>query len=185
MGVARRWSRRQGKVDNCQVRRVRGPRAWASRAALTDVRLYLPKEWVADPERCTLAGVPEAQRQLRTKSRLALEISAPVETGAGGVLRLGRGRWRLRQGARIPARAAGDGRGLCGRCAQGPRVYLEDPPGHRLRRRRPERRGRPRSRLEAQSTPQRVDEWVTGLPQDASQRIQPASTAPAGDSTSR
>ena len=43
-------------------------------AAPCDARLYLPQKWTEDPARCDLAGVPEAERQFRTKPELALEI---------------------------------------------------------------------------------------------------------------
>ncbi len=41
-----------------------------------DVRLYLPKKWTDDPERCDKAGIPETARTFRTKEELALEIVA-------------------------------------------------------------------------------------------------------------
>jgi SRSO17 transposase len=39
-----------------------------------DVRLYLPKEWTGDPERCAKAGIAEAHRSFKTKDELAFEI---------------------------------------------------------------------------------------------------------------
>ncbi|MDP2106187.1 MAG: IS701 family transposase, partial [Desulfobulbaceae bacterium] len=72
VGVARQWSGRLGKVDNCQVgvfaSLVRG-----SSVAIIDERLYLPEEWTDDPERCRKAGVPGAVT-FKTKSQLALEL---------------------------------------------------------------------------------------------------------------
>ena len=35
---------------------------------------YLPEGWTSDPARCAAAGVPEAQRQYRAKTDLALEM---------------------------------------------------------------------------------------------------------------
>ena len=47
-----------------------GPRG----RALVDKRLYLPQEWTSDVERCAAAGVPEARREYRSKTALALEM---------------------------------------------------------------------------------------------------------------
>jgi SRSO17 transposase len=64
-----------------------GPRG----RALVNKRLYLPEGWTQDPARCAAAEVPEAQRQYRAKTDLALEmlreardrgyLSAPWVTG--------------------------------------------------------------------------------------------------------
>ncbi len=73
VGVARQWNGRLGKVDNCQV----GVFAALSRGALAtliDTRLYLPKGWVDDTQRCVLAGVPTGARAFRSKAQLALEM---------------------------------------------------------------------------------------------------------------
>ena len=58
-GVARQYSGTLGKVDNCQIGVFLGY-ATARGHALVDGRLYLPREWLADPERCRRAGIPEA-----------------------------------------------------------------------------------------------------------------------------
>lgn len=70
VGVARQWCGRLGKVDNCQVGVFL---AYVSRQehALTDFRLYLPKEW--NRKRLTKAGVPRSVR-FRTRHELALDM---------------------------------------------------------------------------------------------------------------
>jgi len=73
VGVSRQWLGRHGKVDNGQVA-VFGVLARERFAVPVDVRLYLPKKWTDDPERCQKAGIPEAERVFRTKEQLALEI---------------------------------------------------------------------------------------------------------------
>ena len=40
------------------------------RVTLLDTRLYLPKDWVEDAERCRRAHIPEEARQLRSKCSL-------------------------------------------------------------------------------------------------------------------
>jgi SRSO17 transposase len=73
VGVARQWSGTLGKVDNCQVG-VFGVLGHGIHATPIDCRLYLPKSWVEDPERCERAGVPLDRIVLLRKQDLALEI---------------------------------------------------------------------------------------------------------------
>ncbi len=73
VGVARQWSGRLGKVDNCQVA-VFGVLSDGQRHTAVDMRLYLPKPWVEDTARCDQAGVPADARKLTTKSEHALDI---------------------------------------------------------------------------------------------------------------
>jgi SRSO17 transposase len=72
VGVARQWCGRLGKVDNCQVAIYM---AYVSRKnhALTNTRLYLPKEWAGDRARRKAAGVPKEVR-FQTRHQQALEM---------------------------------------------------------------------------------------------------------------
>lgn len=72
VGVARQWSGRQGKVDNCQVGIYMG---YVSRQeqALVNVRLYLPEDWTKDRARCRDAGVPPDVK-FQTRHTQALEM---------------------------------------------------------------------------------------------------------------
>ena len=67
------WNGRLGKVDNSQVG-VFSALCRDQRVTLLDTRLYLPKDWVEDAERCRRAHIPEEARQLRSKCELALEL---------------------------------------------------------------------------------------------------------------
>jgi SRSO17 transposase len=89
VGVARQWSGRLGKIDNCQVA-VFCVLSNGQRHAPIDMRLYLPKTWVVDEARCEQARIPVTARQLTWCGRRA-------------ALRLGRGRCRLRQGTGVLA----------------------------------------------------------------------------------
>lgn len=73
VGVARQWTGRLGKVDNCQVA-VFGVLTDGQRHTPVDMRLYLPKIWLDDAARCDLAGIPETARELTTKAEHALDI---------------------------------------------------------------------------------------------------------------
>jgi len=73
VGASRQYLGRFGKVDNGQVA-VFGVLAKGRFATAIDTRLYLPKEWTDDVERCNKAGIPESERVFKTKNQLALEI---------------------------------------------------------------------------------------------------------------
>jgi len=73
VGVSRQWLGRQGKVDNGQVA-VFGVLAKDRLAVPVDVKLYLPQKWTDDPQRCQKTGIPEVERDFRTKEQLALKI---------------------------------------------------------------------------------------------------------------
>lgn len=73
VGVARQYSGRAGKIDNCQVA-VFGALVCEDKALPIDFRLYLPKEWTEDKARCVAAGIPEDKIQLTTKAKQAIEI---------------------------------------------------------------------------------------------------------------
>ena len=78
VGVARQHNGRQGKTDNCQVG-VFAALALETRVTLVGARLFLPDEWVQDPERCRAAGVPADQIQERSKLDLARELVAEAQ----------------------------------------------------------------------------------------------------------
>lgn len=74
VGVKRQYSGRAGKVENCQVG-VFGCLGRGQEFALTDFRLYLPKEWAEDPARCDKAKIPQDRREYKAKWELALEMA--------------------------------------------------------------------------------------------------------------
>ena len=73
VGASRQYLGRLGKVDRGQVA-VFGVLAKGKYATATDTRLYLPKEWTDDPQRCDKAGIPESERVFKTKNQPALGI---------------------------------------------------------------------------------------------------------------
>jgi SRSO17 transposase len=68
VGVARQYSGTLGKVGNCQVGVFLGY-ASARGHALVAARLFVPREWTADPARCRAAGIP-AEIPYQTKPEL-------------------------------------------------------------------------------------------------------------------
>jgi SRSO17 transposase len=165
-GVARQWNGRLGKVDNCQVG-VFATLCRGEMASLIDARLYLPKAWTEDEERCRKAAIPEADREHHSKSELALEMAetaisrgirfgyVAVDGGYGKEPAFLRGLDRL--GCRFVADV---------HCDQ--TIYFDDPnpqvPAWSGRGKRP-------VHLKAQSTPMRVDQWAAQQPPETWQRL--------------
>ena len=79
VGVARQYSGTMGKVGNCQIGVFLGY-ASSRGHALLDARLYLPEEWIDDPERCRAAGVP-GEIGFATKPALALAMVRQARVG--------------------------------------------------------------------------------------------------------
>ncbi len=73
VGVARQYIGQVGKVANGQVG-VFSALSNGEQVGLLQGRLYLPQEWVADKDRCSKAGIPEAEQIYRSKPELAIEI---------------------------------------------------------------------------------------------------------------
>jgi len=71
VGVARQYCGQLGKQDNCQVA-VSLSVATHQGSLPVAYRLYLPKDWAADPVRRTIAGVPDDIR-FQTKPEIAVQ----------------------------------------------------------------------------------------------------------------
>jgi len=82
VGVARQYCGTLGKVANCQLGVFL---AYVSDQghALVDKRLYLPREWTDDPDRCREAGVPE---RVDYQSMAELGLSMLQQARAAGHL---------------------------------------------------------------------------------------------------
>ncbi|WDO11335.1 IS701 family transposase (plasmid) [Streptomyces murinus] len=68
-GVGRQYTGTSGKIDNCQIG-VFAAYATELGRALVDRELYLPKSWTGDRERCGAAKIPD-EREFATKGELA------------------------------------------------------------------------------------------------------------------
>ncbi len=72
VGVQRQYSGTAGRIENSQVAvflSYASPRG----RALIDRRVYLPRSWTDDPDRCAATGVPD-EVEFATKPELALEM---------------------------------------------------------------------------------------------------------------
>ena len=73
VGVSRQYNGNLGKVDNSQTG-VYASLSKGERVCLINTKLYLPKEWIDDPERCIEAGIPSQDIVYKTKPALAIDI---------------------------------------------------------------------------------------------------------------
>jgi SRSO17 transposase len=81
VGVARQYCGALGKRANCQAL-VSLTLARGEVPLPLGLRLFLPDEWAADPERCARAGVPEGHRRALAKPDLALaEVDRVIAAG--------------------------------------------------------------------------------------------------------
>jgi SRSO17 transposase len=85
IGVARQYYGPLGKRANCQAM-VSLTLAGQEVPVPVGLRLSLPEEWTADPERCLAAGLPEDEMMARSKGEIALAevdrlIAAEVRFG--------------------------------------------------------------------------------------------------------
>lgn len=167
VGVARQWSGRLGKVDNCQVA-VFACLAQGSSSTLIDTRLYLPREWTNDPTRCEKAGVPQHEMVFRSKADLAFEMV--LRARKNGV----RFNWVGVDGGygKEPSflrRLEDHGEVFVAEVHKDQQVYVEDPAPRLPEKRSP--RGRKPIRPEAQTASLRVDEWVKAQAEERWQSV--------------
>jgi SRSO17 transposase len=167
VGVARQWSGRMGKVENCQVA-VFAALAQGTYSTLVDTRLYLPQEWAQDRKRCAAAGIPESERVLKSKAELAFEMV--VQARRNGV----RFRWVGVDGGygKDPAflrRLAAHGEVFVADVHRDQPIYLENP--EPLVPERKSSSGKKPTLLQAQSTSQRVDKWAAAQPPEHWQTV--------------
>jgi SRSO17 transposase len=73
VGVSHQYCGQKGKIDNCQVG-VFAVLAHQHHVAPLDGRLFLPKPWIDDRERCRSVGVPEEFIEYQRKQDLALQL---------------------------------------------------------------------------------------------------------------
>ena len=57
-GVQRQYSGTAGRIENCQIGIFMND-AVNDKFCCIDRKLYIPKQWTNDKERCSKAGIPE------------------------------------------------------------------------------------------------------------------------------
>ena len=156
VGVARQWSGRLGKVDNCQVA-VFGVLSDGCRHAPVDMRLYLPKGWIDDPARCDAAGVPPEARTLTSKSAHALDIVRQARQRGMRFAWVGVDGGYGKEPAFL--RALDDDKEVFVADVHSNQRVWTEPPGLHVPEAKPGR-GRPTTKLQASGTPVTVEDLV-------------------------
>jgi SRSO17 transposase len=163
VGVARQYCGQLGKQANCQAL-VSLTLAGREVPLPVGLRLFLPDEWIKDPERCAAAGVPEAEIIARSKGEIAL---AELDRLRAAGVRFGLVLSDAGYGGSAAFRHGLDERGLCwavgiprNQKVYGPDVQLIPPTG-RQRRPRPDQDPRTADAVLAERTWRRVT-WRYG-----------------------
>jgi len=160
VGVARQWTGRLGKVDNCQVA-VFGVLTDGERHTPIDMRLYLPNRWIEDRERCERAGVPEKARAKISKSEHALDIVRRARERGVRFSHVGVDAGYGKEPAFL--RALEDaGEVFVADVHRDQRVWTEDPGVHVPAP--TSGRGRPSKKQQAATTPVTVETFAKGIP---------------------
>jgi SRSO17 transposase len=166
-GVERQWCGEKGKVDNCQVG-VFLSLSCGQRASLINDRLYLPQEWVNNPERCREAGIPEEHIIFKSKSELAIEMVKHADANAI------RFNWVGADGGygkepKFLRDLNSAGHIFVVDVHKDQTIYLENPKP--MVPERESNKGRNPTKLKAQTDPIRVDKWVAQQPESSWERV--------------
>ena len=167
VGVARQWNGQLGKVENSQVA-VFAALAQGPYSTLIDTRLYLPKEWLKDPERCREAGVPSDEMVFKSKADLAFEMVLGARQNGLRFKWIGMdGGYGKEPG--LLRRLADHGEIFVADVHKDQQIYLKDPDPTVPERRSP--RGKKPTRRQAQNDSQRVDKWLKAQPSESWQKV--------------
>ena len=167
VGVARQWCGQLGKNDNCQVA-VFATLGCGRFFTPIDYRLYLPKSWTDDEERCLKAKVPADKIVFQTKHEQALDMV--FQARKNGV----RFNWVGCDGfygsnPQFLRSLDDNAETFMADVHKDQRIYIENP-----RPAVPEaksNKGKRPSRLKAQKQDIRVDKWVKQQPATAWKRV--------------
>lgn len=168
VGVSRQYCGELGKVDNCQVG-VFAALANRNYVIPVDCRLFLPRSWAEDEERCRAAGIPDDFIEHQRKQDLALQMVITARSrglsynwiGCDGFY--GEDGFFLRFLDDVHEIFVAD-------VHRDQHVYLSNPKPYVPERK--SHRGRKPTRLKSDIRPICVDEWVPKQPAKAWKRVQ-------------
>ena len=168
VGVSRQWCGQIGKVDNCQVG-VFAALCHGGYATLVDERLFLPESWTNDEERCLAAGVPAEKIVSVHKQDLALEMVNHARQLELGYNWIGCDGLYGEDPAFLRALDTMNETFMAD-VHKDQRIYLTDPKPI-VPSKKPSKRGKKPTRLQAQTKPIRVDKWASQQPAEAWVRL--------------
>lgn len=158
VGVANQYAGTVGKNENCQVG-VYATLANGPQACLINCRLFLPKLWTDDKKRCKKAGIPTDKIKYYTKQQLALamikeDIAQGLQFGwVGGDALYG-------HGYELSHEIEALGKDFVFDVHEDQRIYLQKPMLSLPEKRKT---GRPYTRLQSNTTPMEVRQYVAQL----------------------
>jgi len=91
VGVSHQYNGNKGKNDNCQTG-VYASLGLGNKVCVIGAKLFLPDEWIEDPDRCAKAGIPKGAIVKKTKLELGLELivgAIKMGSGLGGSMAMG------------------------------------------------------------------------------------------------
>jgi SRSO17 transposase len=172
VGVSRQYCGQLGKVENCQVG-VFAVLAQGENVSPIDCRLYLPRSWVEDKNRCLHAGVPEEYIEYQRKQDLAVQLVIASHLRGAEFGWVGCDAFYGEDPAFL--RSLNDlGEIFVADVHKDQRIYLSDPaprvPSPKSKK------GRRPKRLKSSIKPVRVDIWSQEQPESAWVRIETRDT---------
>lgn len=78
VGVSHQYNGNKGKTDNCQTG-VYASLSRGNKVGIIGAKLFLPDEWINDPDRCAKAGIPSSAIVKKTKVQLAIELIEDIK----------------------------------------------------------------------------------------------------------
>ena len=167
VGVSRQWCGQLGKTDNCQVA-VFATLGHGRFFTPIDYRLYLPKSWTDNEERCLKAKIPADKIVFQTKHEQALEMV--FHARKNGV----RFNWVGCDGfygsnPRFLRALDDNDETFMADVHKNQKIYIENP--NPVVPEAKSNKGKRPSKLKAQEQDIRVDKWVKQQPDNAWKRI--------------
>ena len=168
VGVSRQYCGERGKVDNCQVG-VFAALANRHYVVPVDCRLFLPRSWIEDKERCQAAGIPDDFIEYQRKQDLALQMVIIARSRGLSYNWIGCDGFYGEDGSFL--RFLDDMQEIfVADVHRDQYVYLSDPKPYVPQRQG--KRGRNPTRLKSDTKPVRVDQWAAKQPKKAWTRVQ-------------
>ena len=167
VGVDRQYCGELGKVENCQVG-VFAALGYGKYVIPVDCRLYLPRTWAEDKQRCQAAGVPDFFIQYQRKQDLALQMVISARARGLSYGWIGCDGFYGEDGSFLRF-LDNIGETFVADIHRDQHIYLDDPKPHVPKPR--SKRGRKPTRLKSCNEPVRVDKWVFEQPAKAWKRV--------------
>lgn len=167
VGVAHQYCGQKGKVDNCQVG-VFAVLAHQQHVVPIDCRLFLPRSWTDDKERCRNAGVPEEFIEYQRKQDLAVQMVIAARVRGAHFNWVGCDAFYGQDPGFL--RSLNDlGEVFVADIHKDQRIYLNNPQPYVPAKKT--KKGRRPTRLKAKIKPIRADRWCEQQPESAWKKL--------------